>query len=514
MIKVIAIILLSAISWLPAICAERTTLDRAIRNLDHALDNRQDYISKRQNRIDSLKAIQRQRPSVEGLIEIGNLYSSFVNDSAMVYYADAYQRSQNPSLKLSAKLKYLSIVPLSGSFESAVNEYLAITDIPANLKTLYYESGRKMYSYIASSFGENQGQLHKQYLNKAIEAQHALLELLPNDGIDYLYNLGELYYLSGENTRAKALLRNVTERTNDRSLLARANHHLAGISRQDGKNEEYRYHLACSAVADIESATLEVISLQELGAVLYADGDIDRAYRYLTTALDNAVRCGASLRMVESSRVLPIISKSYNNQARSWRKSIYFILAILVIILMILAGTLIILYHKVENLKTLQQSLRHANKSKDIYINQFLKLCSIYMDKLNQFCKMAQRKISAGKTDELYQMTKSGKFIEEQSSEFYEVFDNAFLHLYPNFVDEVNKLLLPEHQIVLENRRTLNTDIRILAISRMGIEDSASIAQILNYSINTIYAYRNRLKSRAINRESFEEDIMKIDYEQ
>ncbi len=259
---------------------------------------------------------------------------------------------------------------------------------------------------------------------------------------------------------------------------------------------------------------MEVISLQELGAVLYADGDIDRAYRYLTTALDNAVRCGASLRMVESSRVLPIISESYNNQTRSWRKSIYFILAILVIILMILAGTLIILYHKVENLKTLQQSLRHANKSKDIYINQFLKLCSIYMDKLNQFCKMAQRKISAGKTDELYQMTKSGKFIEEQSSEFYEVFDNAFLHLYPNFVDEVNKLLLPEHQIVLENRRTLNTDIRILAISRMGIEDSASIAQILNYSINTIYAYRNRLKSRAINRESFEEDIMKIDYEQ
>lgn len=46
---------------------------------------------------------------------------------------------------------------------------------------------------------------------------------------------------------------------------------------------------------------------------------------------------------------------------------------------------------------------------------------------------------------------------------------------------------------------------------RLGIEESARIAQILNYSLNTIYAYRNRLKARAINRDTFEADIMTID---
>ena len=45
---------------------------------------------------------------------------------------------------------------------------------------------------------------------------------------------------------------------------------------------------------------------------------------------------------------------------------------------------------------------------------------------------------------------------------------------------------------------------------RLGIEDSSRIAQVLNYSLNTIYAYRNRLKARALNRERFEEDVMKI----
>ena len=45
---------------------------------------------------------------------------------------------------------------------------------------------------------------------------------------------------------------------------------------------------------------------------------------------------------------------------------------------------------------------------------------------------------------------------------------------------------------------------------RLGIDDSARIAQILNYSINTIYTYRNKLKNRAINRDTFENDVMHI----
>ena len=161
-------------------------------------------------------------------------------------------------------------------------------------------------------------------------------------------------------------------------------------------------------------------------------------------------------------------------------------------------------------MRKLQDKLQKANKTKEVYISQFLSLCSIYMDKLNQFCKIANRKISAGKVEDLYKLTKSGKFVEEQSREFYEVFDNAFLHLYPNFPNQVNALLLPCEQIQLKEGELLNTDLRILAFMRLGIEDSSRIAQVLNYSINTIYAYRNRIKAKAINKETFEADIMKI----
>ena len=132
------------------------------------------------------------------------------------------------------------------------------------------------------------------------------------------------------------------------------------------------------------------------------------------------------------------------------------------------------------------------------------------MNKLNQFCKIAARKISTGHTDELYKMTKSGKFVEEQSQEFYDTFDRAFLHIYPTFVDEVNGLMRSDAQIVLKEGELLNTDLRILAFMRLGVEESTRIAQVLNYSVHTIYAYRNRLKNRAVDRDNFERDVMMI----
>lgn len=178
--------------------------------------------------------------------------------------------------------------------------------------------------------------------------------------------------------------------------------------------------------------------------------------------------------------------------------------------MIVLIGSLVALRVEMKRMSRLQERLRSANKAKEVYISQFLTLCSVYMDKLKQFSKLVTRKIGAGQVDDLYRMAKNGKFVEEESREFYEVFDNAFLHIYPTFIDEVNALLRPDEQIIPKEGERLNTDLRILAFMRLGIEDSSSIAQVLNYSLNTIYAYRNRLKARAIDRENFERNIMGI----
>jgi hypothetical protein len=302
----------------------------------------------------------------------------------------------------------------------------------------------------------------------------------------------------------------VERQSPEHNIAARAKHHLSSIAEASGDHNGYIYYLAGSAIEDVVSATREVVSLQELGSKLYELGDPDRSYNYINAALANAVECGAAVRMVESSRGMPIIQRTHTDRVTGWRHTTYIIIAILAIMMVGLFIALRLLRREMKRMSDIQLKLKQANHIKEIYISQFLRLCSIYMDKLNQFCKIANRKISTGKVDDLYKMTKSGKFVEEQSREFYDVFDNAFLHIYPTFVADVNKLLRNDSQIELKEGERLNTDLRIFAFIRLGIEESSRIAQILNYSLNTIYSYRNRMKMRAIDSDNFEANIMKI----
>jgi hypothetical protein len=250
------------------------------------------------------------------------------------------------------------------------------------------------------------------------------------------------------------------------------------------------------------------MSLQELGEMVSKDGNIERAYEYLSCALANAVDCAAAVRMVQTSSALPIIQEAHNNQIRQWRRFIYIIICILALILFSLVFVLIYLHHQMHRRAQLQLRLHQANQVKNVYISQFFRLCSVYIDKLNQFCTIANRKIKAGQIDELYKITSSRKIIDEQSDEFYHLFDDAFLHIYPTFVDDVNALL--RDKIILKEGELLNNDLRILAFERLGLDDTNQMAQILNYSVNTIYAYRNKLRNRAYDRENFEKNVMNI----
>ena len=132
------------------------------------------------------------------------------------------------------------------------------------------------------------------------------------------------------------------------------------------------------------------------------------------------------------------------------------------------------------------------------------------MERLDSFTKLVRRKISAGQAEDLLKMTKSPKFAEEQNKLFYENFDSGFLNLYPNFVKEFNALLRPEERIVVKSPNTLTMELRIFAFLRLGIDDANKIAHFLRYSVNTVYTYRNKIRNKAINRDTFEDDIMEI----
>lgn len=520
------IIVSLAVSWLSAMlpasaAITSSDMDKALRDLDRELAIRDTYLSSRQKYIDSLLVQLRRvgsaaQASPALMLRLGEAYTAFNNDSALHFLGrgvDIAGQLRQDSLATVLKLRYATLLPLAGFFNTAISKFNEVdtTSMSPSLLKLYYSSGRQMYSYIASFFS-NYPEEYERYNRLSNQFQSRLVSM-PDDGSAlYRLNQGEYYYLHQEFNKAENILSQlIGALKDDDNLYARASHMLSGIARSRGDHNARIFYLARSAIADIRSATLEVTSLQELGTLLFESDEVSRANEYLSAALSNAVACHASLRVIETSEAMPLIASAHAREIDNNRRLLLGIMMVLVVLLIGLILLLYFLRREMRQMHALEERLRGANKVKEVYISQFLKLCSIYMDKLNSFCKIAHRKISTGKVDDLFKMTQSGKFIEEQSREFYDVFDDAFLHIYPMFLEDVNRLLRDDGKIELKEGERMNADLRILAFMRLGIEESARIAQVLNYSVYTIYTYRNKLKNRAINRETFDRDVMNID---
>ena len=142
--------------------------------------------------------------------------------------------------------------------------------------------------------------------------------------------------------------------------------------------------------------------------------------------------------------------------------------------------------------------------------NAYINLCYQYIERLDNLRKLVIRKIKANQQQDLLSMLSSSKRTVEANQNFFLQFDKIFLSLYPSFITELNTLLVPEAQIQLQNEDELTPSLRVAALIRLGITESAKIAGILSYSPQTIYNYRSALKNNAIDKNRFEENLQKL----
>lgn len=449
------------------------------------------------------------------LLSLGDDYRNFLVDSASAIYQRGIETARSlgeEEWELRFRLRQLSVWPLLGLGDEAMRQFRNLNpeNLSDSLQLEAYEAGRRLYAYLAPSYSAFPA-ARDSVMRSFIEMLSHEVKLMDSDNPEYVLRHGELLYYTGRYREAEPMLREYYEDLPEGSPYGGvAANLLSLIADEKGDQTAYIYYLARSATDDILTSTREMLSLQQLGMALYESGEVNRAYDYLTAALSKAVECNARVRVIQSSEIYPIVATAYREELqRSSRNmlilAIFMAVGALVILVMFLR-----LRRTVARMNALQKVLSDANRVKEMYMSQFLNLCTTYIDKLNRFCHLAERKLSTGHTDELYRLVKSGRFVEEQSKEFYDTFDRTFLNIYPDFVERVNDLLRPGEKIELKEGELLNTDLRILAFMRLGIEESTRIAQVLNYSVHTIYAYRNRLRNRAINRDTLEADIMTI----
>lgn len=499
----------------------RYDIEGALEMLDKAVSVREFYYSLRKARIDSVKNEMPASTVAQKLAlyeRIGDEFSRLDNDSVLIYYTRGLNTAiecGNDSLVDVFRLKLAAHMPVAGFITLAKTYYESVdtAGMSRDMKYLYYQCGRDMNYFI--------GLLYGSFLSdpgvwmRSVGDCYGHMIDLRNDTTDVcVKNLGDYYLLTGRYAQSWDLLVGLLDRLDpDTYMYANTAQALARIARYRGDIEACKYYLAKAARADIISGTREVSSLQLLAAELFKENDVSRAYEYMSAALSNASECNAVARIREISPQLPLISKSHERLVRWWAVAYSIVIAVLATCVLVIIVITFFLMRQLKRMKAMQSRLVEANRAKEVYISQFMVLCSVYIDKLNQFNSLVIRKIGAGKIDELHRLAKTGKLVEEQTRDFYSVFDDAFLHIYPTFVEDVNSLLMPSGQIVLKDGERLNTDLRILACMRLGLVDANRISHILNFSVNTIYSYRNRLRNRAIVRETFESDLMKLGLE-
>ena len=168
---------------------------------------------------------------------------------------------------------------------------------------------------------------------------------------------------------------------------------------------------------------------------------------------------------------------------------------------------------------TLVMKRRHAKTpadpapeapSTDEAVNELTTLAADYLAAMDDYNRLTVRKLKVKQGADLLKLAESGRYVREQAARFETAFDKAVLTLWPDFVGRVNALLSPDRQLVPTAEGRLNTELRLLAFMRLGFDDSSRIARLLGLTLNTIYTYRNKAKSRALNRETFEADIRAI----
>ncbi len=495
------------------------TFDEAFSELDNALADRYDLLRAKKLRIDSLKAEFDDSENYEGQITVLHSlideYAHYDVDSLRTYFRKAIALSSFYGDSVTARRFWLAEIahmPVRGEIREA---FMRIDSVDVNTlgeddKLLFFESARWASLCTTSMYSPHK--LHRGYFNKYVEYNDSLMAGMDVTSPRYRLLAGSHYLAEGQISLAIAALNDYLENNKEYNIdYVNALSMLALSYFERSRKDLWMYYIILAAAADARIGILDNDCLRQVSGALYQMGDLDRAYEYMSVAQDDVDKSHAYIRSVNVAPVYPRLMADYRDMQRRRETLLYFLIVSLVVIAALAVIIIYMRYNDVKRLKRLKTELVNANLMKDSHLGRILSLCSIYMEKLDDYNKLVSRKIAAGQIDDLYKLVKSGKFLDDQSKMFYEIFDNSFVHMFPTFIDEVNALLEPDKGFEhLSEPIKLTPELRILAFMRLGLDDSAQIARFLGLSLNTVYTYRNRMKSRAKNRATFENDIMTI----
>ena len=534
--------------------AQKLNLDELYRQVDQEIEHFPEYVAQYEQQIAATRTdyqkAKTQQERYRLALALYEQYRAFQNDSALAYLnrAETLARQMNQPAQVG---DIISRAAFQCSTAGLYNEALAFlrkvdkTQLDTLGLTHYYMA--QMHVYGELGYYKQVSSMREGYYEKQAAYRDSLYNVIDHNSQDYMMQrilelLPQKRYQEATDLSDR-WLKDMSPESRDYAI---ASYYRYLIINNQMNPEQAEYWLCQSALSDIRHAVMDQASLLALAEKLNDEGELTHSYHYIRFTWECNNRFNTRMRNWQIAPILNVIDSNYKEQLARNTQVLTTSVIVVSILAVMLLGLLFFLHRRNKQLDVARQAvsdsneklaalneelkstnaqlsdkndefallnsqLSESNRVKEEYIGRFMSLCSQYIDKLDDYRKMVNKKMKDKELDELYRLSKSTALKEKELDELYENFDSVFLHLFPNFVEDFNGLLQPEMRLKPRDDNRLPTEIRIFALIRLGFEDSSKIAEFLHYSVNTIYNYRARIKNGAIgNRESFEQRVKQL----
>lgn len=295
--------------------------------------------------------------------------------------------------------------------------------------------------------------------------------------------------------------------------------------KKKGNQKLYLYYILKAGASDIRNCNRGSEALPAIINDPNANKNIDRAYAIACICVANARFFKDANRSLKIISAHDVITRKYQIRKQTVRNMLIFVLCLVCVLLLCTVYMIIKIRkqrHKLEkqnhlldlNVAKLKESIDVTSRMKDELhsYNDKLKdeiklrddnfLTSYYMssDYIKAYLEFRKRIANLIKTNSMkaaLHEASSMSVINAEIERFYINFDKAFLATHTDFVERMNMLMRPEQQFKKNPHGSLTPELRIYALTSLGITSNITIADFLQYTPQTIYNYRHRVKRGA-----------------
>ncbi|WP_281764619.1 DUF6377 domain-containing protein [Neptunitalea lumnitzerae] len=489
---------------------------------------------------DKYASIEKLKPSITQYTYAGNqvallatyttlfrTYRSFQYDSAYLYLDKAKQLATvihaNDTLS-DLQIEEGFILMSAGLFKEGLDvlESIDVSALDTIQSFKYYNTKARTYFDLAAYTDDDRFSI--QYVQKGNTLLNKAIAFTDKDSPEYWSSIALRYLMIRDWDNAhKSFTYWLDNFELSPEAYAIATSSLAYVYEMTGDKDKQMNYLIKAAITDIKHGIKETVALQNLAIILYDKNDVARAYTYISQAMEDASFYNARHRKLTISSILPIIEEAQLMQMEQQKSKLSFVVVILGVLAVLSVVLLLVLIKQLkeknasrsmleasnQKLQELNRDLHEVDSIKQEYIAYFLKTSSSLLNKIDSMQKIAHQKVIVNRTSELLKSLRKYN-VKNERAFLFQQFDEVFLQLFPSFITRYNELFSEENRIVIAEGKGMNTEVRIFALYRLGVQDSQQVAEFLDLSVNTIYSYKARVKAKSLYKEDFEAKIMEI----